>query len=814
MKKYIFIILLIIGVNSLSAQEQNPIDSLRNLINTNYADINQKVDWLFQLGELHYISNQIEELGGDIDEIKEIVSKNEDNCLVASLDILEAKKLYLLKEVKESRWKLKSTIAFAKKNNCAKAEIDALLYLVNINVRHSNRDSCLFFINRAKNIALEINDQHRIVYANRLLGVYYLKTNQFQKSRTVLHPAAQAFLKYNDFLKAGNTYSNIAESYYLESKYDSALLYAIKAEPLLIKGRGNYALAANYNMIAIINRSIGRIDKAIDVYFKGLKIAEEYNIAALQNIFWYNLGNCYYLLNAKDKAAENYQACLKLGRQHNDTASIGYALYALGTLALEENEYAEANDYLLESMELALLNDDKHMLSFLSAGIANLRIKQKNFSGAQEYLNNAYAYDRLIKSPENSINTNTIQALYYADTEQVDKAIDLLEKTLSEAKKIKSAESYRYCLEMLGDVYEKKKDYKNALKYHLLIDNIEDSLNLTATLQKFINVELNFELAKAERIKQLEKEKADIEQNVELEKARYIAILAIILTIVFLVISFLLYFMSKSRRRRALILERKNRIIEKNSSELRKTVAQLRQIAEELEIANATKSKLFSIVGHDLKNPFNVILGYANELMTDEPEDKETRLVFYQRIVKSSNQLVEMINTLLEWAMAQTGKIVYMPEQINIAKTLNEIIDTTKINADKKGIKIERDYNRDVELMIYADKNMIDRIFNNLISNAIKFTPKNGQIHVGWNLVQDQIQFFVKDSGVGMRKEDAAIIFEKSMEMSKDGTQGERGTGLGLSICKEFVIKHDGHIWAESEVGKGSQFYFSIPIKK
>ncbi|MBN1650375.1 MAG: hypothetical protein JW857_03550 [Bacteroidales bacterium] len=806
------LIILFLGINFFAVQAQNPIDSLTRLINTSKANSHQKAGLLFQLADLQYNSNQIAGLRETIEKTREITTALDDPCLNANLELLEAKELYLLRALKESRWKSKSIIAYARKNNCAKAEIDALLYLVNINVRNSNRDSCLIFINRAKNKAAEINDQHRIVYANRLLGVYYLKKNQYKKSRMILDSVAKALLAYNDYLKIGNAYSNIAESYYLESKYDSALLFASKAEPYLIKGYGNYALAANYNMIAIINKSTGRIDKAIDVYFKGLKIAEDYNITSLQNIFWYNLGNCYYILNARDKAAENFKLCLNLARQNNDTSSMVYSLSALGNVALEEDDNNAANDYLLESMKLALLSNDTYMLSFLSSSIAKLKINQQKYNEAQAYLDRAYNYDRILNSPESSINTKIIQAQLFAETQRTQKAIELLLLILDEAQKIQSVENYRYSLETLSEVYEKRKDYENALRFHRLIDQIEDSLNLTSTLEKFVNQELEFEQEKIERIQQLETEKATLEHQSKLKETRYIAILAIFTTVVFLVISFLFYFLSKSRSRRAKIFERKNRIIEKNSQELRVTVAKLRQLTDELDIANTTKSKLFSIIGYDLKNPFNVILGYANELMTDEPEDKETRQIFYQRIVKSSNQLVEMINTLLEWAMAQSGKIAYMPELVNITKVLNEVIDTSKINADKKSINIERDFDRDAEYMLVADKNMMVRIFHNLISNAIKFTQKNGQINVGWSKEQDQIRFFVKDNGIGMVPEDAADIFEKSLDMSKDGTQGEKGTGLGLSICKEFVNKHEGNIWAESELGKGSKFYFSIPI--
>lgn len=808
--RIVIFLLFNIWMVSLSAQDHNPIDSIRNQINTGNPKTSQKIEWLLKIAEFHYFSNQNEDLNKVISEIKELANKKQDICYQADLGVIEAKYLYAMNRPEETKKKSNMVLDFAKENRCSDAEVNILLHMAYLNIRWKE-DLSFVYIMQAIESARETGDSLLIAKANGGLGYLYLLKNQFQKSREVLLPAYKVFLRNDNILGAGVVLSDIAQTYYMESKYDSALFYSRMAEPFLKKGFGNYTLAINYNLMAIVYQSTGRLEEAINVYFQGLKIVEKYNMISLQNTFRYNLGNCYYSLNAKDKAIENYRLCLDLARTANDTSTIIYSLSALGNIALEDNKTDTANLYLQKSFDMALKLNDPYVLSFLASSIAELKIKQKEFVESQRFIDKAYEYSRISNSPEDLISINISQALLFAATKQFDKAIELLFSTLDDSEKINSSEGFRNGMNALAKVYEKHGDFKNALKYHQKIKKFEDSTKLTSTLEKFVNLELQFEQEKVERIRQLEIEKTKLEHDAKLRETRLITLLSLIAAVALLVISLFLYLLSKTRKKNNETLQEKNRLIISHSDELASLVSKLITLTEELEISNNTKSKLFSIIGHDLKDPFNIIHGYINLLLMEETDD-ETREIFYKRISKASDQLVEMINVLLEWAMAQSGTIEYLPELFDIAKATNHLIKTTKINADKKNIEIIKEYNQDQNQMIYADKNMFGRILHNLITNAIKFTPKNGSVFVGWKLEAEQIVFSVKDTGIGMSSEVADVIFEKSMEMIKQGTEGEKGTGLGLSICKEFVKKHNGRIWAESEPGKGSQFYFSFPI--
>ncbi|MBE0648741.1 MAG: hypothetical protein IH596_13275 [Bacteroidales bacterium] len=793
------------------AHEQRDIDSLRTLINLPNATDAQKTRWLFKIADLFYYSDQTKELHEVILEAKGIVDHLNDKCLEADLGVFEAKYLFDSEMFHESRRRSMKVLAFARLNRCVIAEIDILLHLGKQCMYFSEEDSTFFYLQQAKRIAEESGDVYSIAKVNRMLGLHYFVVNQFQRSRELLQPSYHVFLQHRDFLLAGKTLSDISECFYTESNYDSALVYALNADTILQKSSGFYDLANNYNLMALIYHSTGPIEEAIIAYFNGLRIADQYNNTELQILFLYNLANCYYDLNALDKATERFRLCLTRAVQVHDTSTIIYSLSALGNLALEDSNYDTAYLYLMKSYNLALQTNESDMLSFLAASLADLKIELKEYGEAQKYIDKAFEYAKEVNSPEEMISISISQAMFYAETNRFNESIELLFNVLDQSKKIKSVDGYRLSLESLAEVYEKQTDYKNSLIYYQKVHEFEDSIQLTSTLEKFISTEWQFEKDKADRIKQLEIENADLIYQANLRETRLIALIAIITTIALLAVSLFLYLLSRSRKNRARVLQDKNRLIKGYSDELMNMVSRQTAMTEQLEVANLAKSKLFSIIGHDVKTPLNIIQGYIDLLMTDSP-DADTREIYYKSIAKASEQLIDMINTLLDWAREQSGTIQYSPELFNVVNLINHLLTSAEIQATRKQIEIRKEYDPNEEIMIHADKLMFERILYNLLTNAIKFTPNHGKVSVGWTFGKDQVKFFVKDTGIGMTEEMTETIFEKSMESIRKGTDGEKGSGLGLNICREFVKKHHGHIWAESSLGSGTQIYFNIPL--
>jgi PAS domain S-box-containing protein len=230
----------------------------------------------------------------------------------------------------------------------------------------------------------------------------------------------------------------------------------------------------------------------------------------------------------------------------------------------------------------------------------------------------------------------------------------------------------------------------------------------------------------------------------------------------------------------------------------------------QLRKANAMKDKFFSIIAHDLKNPFNAILGFSNLLFEayDNFSDQQ-RKAFIKNICDASDSTFKLLQNLLEWSRTQTGKIDFHPEIINVAAIVQENLTVLKSAADRK--KIELVTNIPEQTMAYADGNMAKAIVRNLISNAIKFTKSGGKIEIAAVNSGDEITTTVADNGVGIKPDDQNRLFRIDDHFRTAGTDHEEGSGLGLILCKEFAEKNGGKIWVESTPGKGSKFIFTLP---
>jgi signal transduction histidine kinase len=248
---------------------------------------------------------------------------------------------------------------------------------------------------------------------------------------------------------------------------------------------------------------------------------------------------------------------------------------------------------------------------------------------------------------------------------------------------------------------------------------------------------------------------------------------------------------------------------------LNKKVKEKTQLLSEknasLEELNNTKDKLFSVIGHDLRSPFNSILGSSELLLKNRHQyDAGKSDYFLKSINSTAEQTLILLDNLLCWARSQTGQIRFQPEAIRLENEIAHSINFAGPSASIKNISLNHLSNYETE--IHADKNMLRSILRNLISNAIKFTHPGGKIEVYSVHDHNEVEITVSDNGTGMDEESRKSLFHTNANIASKGTENEQGTGLGLILCKDFVEKHGGKIWVESEPGKGSEFHFTIPV--
>lgn len=239
----------------------------------------------------------------------------------------------------------------------------------------------------------------------------------------------------------------------------------------------------------------------------------------------------------------------------------------------------------------------------------------------------------------------------------------------------------------------------------------------------------------------------------------------------------------------------------------------LEQKNKELKEANATKDRFISILGHDLRSPFNALLGFTDLLsMNIENYDKAEIKKFIDLIKESANQTFNLLNNLLDWSRCQRNQIPFNPQKTSVYY----LVHVTYMQISHIAMEKKIDINLEIakELMVLVDSEMIKTVIRNLMSNAIKYTSEGGSIHVSANEKYNFVEIEISDTGIGMTEKVKNSLFRIDQIKSQKGTNGEAGTGFGLLLCKEFIEKHRGKISIESELGKGSRFTIALPVQQ
>lgn len=243
--------------------------------------------------------------------------------------------------------------------------------------------------------------------------------------------------------------------------------------------------------------------------------------------------------------------------------------------------------------------------------------------------------------------------------------------------------------------------------------------------------------------------------------------------------------------------------VQRRTADLEKTNIQLKSLI-------TTKDKFFSIISHDLKNPVHNIQNLCELILKpSEPIEHETVKELVGMIQTESKYSFDLLINLLDWSRSQTGSIQMSPSTIDLCEIIQENINIFSTTAQNKNIILHSEL--DAPLLAIADANMVKTVCRNLISNALKFSKPGGTIQISGQAVNNYIEIGVKDNGIGIPADELELLFKVNIKTSRPGTNAEKGTGIGLNLCQEFIKKNGGHIWAHSQEGIGSSFFFSLP---
>jgi signal transduction histidine kinase len=347
--------------------------------------------------------------------------------------------------------------------------------------------------------------------------------------------------------------------------------------------------------------------------------------------------------------------------------------------------------------------------------------------------------------------------------------------------------------------------------FYLVHKNLKNTADALYWHEKY--VEARTELAESEKIaqvfetetrlgaKQMKRENAHLKSENELKQRviysqKIISIISVAFLFIFAIIIILLLQNRKKLQDANFNLEQKNQEIQK------KTI--------ELTHANATKDRFFSIIAHDLRNPFNALLGISDIIVTEARAKNDEEITdLAESLSETSKKTYDLLENLLEWSKSQRGILNMVPEDLNLNEEISRVLYSVGNNLKYKDITVHIDIDKSIR--VRADERMLQVVLRNLIGNAIKFTNRRGKIEIDAHAQENFVRIVVSDNGIGMDAYTVTNLFKIEKTISTSGTENESGSGLGLILCEEFIKKQGGKIWAESELNKGSHFSFTLP---
>lgn len=571
---------------------------------------------------------------------------------------------------------------------------------------------------------------------------------------------------------------------------DSALNYYQKALDLATLSQLNYRKGQALNGIGKSHYVRADYHQSLDAYQQSLKLFEKLNdipgiIRGLNGT-----GIVFNMIGQSEKAISNHKKSLLLCSASGDQKFYVINLFNISIAYNELGQYDNALCYVDSARTGAILTQDYNTVykSYNhEAEIFLILERYKEAKANYEIVIAAKDYNNLWEKQFAIAG----MAKVYQYLGDIDKSIQYGHEAYVIARTMNTKWDLQQVTKYLSSGYALKKDYKSAYQFHQLFKAYSDTV-----FNEEKEREINFLLLQEEELKNdnLLFENQQYEEKISRKNLLIIGFLIIIGLVVLLLI--ILYYNYKQKTRLNAILREKTKQIE----------IQNQQLAN----LNSTKDKLFRIIAHDLRTPIGVMMEFT-ELLHDNLESYNTKTIqkFLSSLKKSSQKSFELLNNLLSWAQAQTDSISFDPQKHKVKPIIETSLAMVHAQAELKNIHFEIKVDR--KTTVYADNNMLRVILRNLLSNAIKFSHKGGDVVISVTESNSGTIFCIKDSGIGICQETQASIFSTATLQSRPGTQNEKGTGIGLILCKEFVDKHKGKIWVESQKDKGSMFCFMFP---
>lgn len=649
----------------------------------------------------------------------------------------------------------KEVMHYAKSESYTALVLSAYMRVARTYDRIKVLDSSIYYFEKAREMAFVSYDTTNLLSAYSGLGVSHKKRGEILISSIFYQYILDFEDSYADEEVISNAYLQLGHNEKDLGNFNSALNHLLNALTIREDQESTVEIGQTYISIANVYRHMGNYKRALEYTDLGYEIYKSEN-RPLQRVY-NQFGLICLGTEDYDGALKYFKKSYDINLENNNLAAMGRELNNIGVSYRNQGKLQESLNYQLESLKLKKKTED---INYLGSTYNNL-------------------------------------GLTYIELKQYHKAKLYLDSSLTINKRLQLKKRIMSSYEGLFKLYQTLKQSDKALEYHILYTEMKDIISSENSQQQIAEINTLHKIEKNESEILLLKQSNEI-QEFSISRQKQVRNFFIYITfLIFLIVAFVY--------NRYLIKKKANELL------IGKNIL-INDQTENLKKANATKDKFFSILAHDLRSPFNNILGYSEKLDQhyEDYSDKERKKMI-KSLSESTASTYELVENLLTWSRAQRGYISIEKKPLNLKDLTRVAISPYVGVAEDKDIKIVNIIDENTEF--FADEETVRTIIGNIFNNSVKFTKTGGEIGICSHDLGDRIEIEIMDNGIGIKPEKLKKLFELDTSISTKGTLKEEGTGLGLVICKEFAEMNHGQIIVESEVGKGSSFKIQLPYK-
>lgn len=647
--------------------------------------------------------------------------------------------------------------------------------------------------------ALELCEKYKITSEKPAVlyfyATYYKHQNEYDKALEYLKTAVKLVREIGDKSSISKILNGFGSIYYAQTDYQNALKYYLES---IDEGKG-----VNEEILTLPLMNTGQIyyywgefEKSLEYYQRALENSEKFSSREGIAHALIGIGKIYRKWEKYEDAKDNFSKAIKIYREIENRMGEAVVLNWIGMLYKDEGNFQKAIEYQERSLEIKEeINNRKGVAASLN-GLGISYKKLGDYEKALQYYKRAVAIQIEIEDKIGTAATLSNIGLVYSEMKKYEEAL----KYIFDSNRIARDVDYKQLVinnyGSVSDIYTASGNCPKALYFMGKHLSLKDSVFSEEKHKQFAEMRTKYETEKKEQENVILKQKNEfIELAISRQKS--LRNFLIIISLVILISMILVY--------------NQYRLKQKAFKELEKADQIIREQKNELEIMNKTRDRFFSIISHDLKNSFTSLQMGTKLLSNIEELDKDEIKLVSKELAESVENLYKLLENLLEWARIQIGRIHHEPEELDISEVLEDVLKVMDSKAAQKNIRLTTEIIENTK--VFADKNMLYSVLQNLISNAIKFTEQTGEIRIQQTEKENKLEMSICDNGVGMSAIQLSKIFRIDEIISTPGTDDEKGTGLGLILCKEFIDKNGGEIRVESELGKGTEVCFNLPLK-